>query len=122
MYQKLRQVRSGHRKAFEKITKADLHDATDDALKNLATSWGPFQVMGYKCIHMNISLGQLKGDKAVYYGMKWIDTNYGSYLRKGKYRDAFHIHNTGHPYPAVGPPKTYDPSYVNRGLRYMKQF
>ena len=122
VYQKLRQVRSGHRKSFENITKADLHDATDDALRNLATSWGPFQIMGYKCIHMNIKLGDLRGEKAVYYGVKWIDENYGNYLRKGKYRDAFHIHNTGHPYPKVGPPKTYDPSYVNRGLRYMKQF
>ncbi len=122
VYQKLRQVRSGHRMAFEMITKADLHDASDDALKNLATSWGPFQIMGYKCIHMNISLGELRGEKAVYYGIKWVDANYGKYLHKGKYRDAFHIHNTGHPYPTVGPPKTHDPSYVNRGIRYMKQF
>ncbi|PLW97934.1 MAG: hypothetical protein C0593_07070 [Marinilabiliales bacterium] len=122
VYHKLRQVKNGQRSAFEKITKADLHDATDDALRNLATSWGPFQIMGYKCIHMQISLGDLRGDKAVYYGIKWIDENYGSYLRKGKYRDAFHIHNTGHPYPKVGPPRTYDPAYVSNGLRYMKKF
>jgi hypothetical protein len=122
VYQKLKQVRSGHLPRFENITKADLHDATDEALKNLATSWGPFQIMGYKCIHMRINLSDLRSDKSVYYGIKWIDANYGNYLRKGKYRDAFHIHNTGHPYPTVGPPRTYDPQYVNKGLRYMKKF
>ncbi|MCX6233495.1 MAG: hypothetical protein NT175_02060 [Bacteroidetes bacterium] len=54
--------------------------------------------------------------------MKWIDMTYGDYIRKGRYKDAFHIHNTGDTYPVAGPPKTYDPKYVENGLMYMKYF
>ena len=122
VYQKLKKVRAGSLKSFEHITQAELKDASDEALKNLATSWGPFQIMGYKCIHLKINLSDLRNDKAIYYGSKWINMTYGDYLRKGKYRDGFHIHNTGHPYPTFGPSKTYDPKYVPRGLRYMKSF
>jgi hypothetical protein len=54
--------------------------------------------------------------------VKWIDLTYGDYIRRGQYKDAFHIHNTGRPYPDSGPPKTYDPKYVPNGLMYMKYF
>ena len=101
---------------------SDLRDATDGALKNMASSWGPFQIMGYKCIWLDIQLQDLRGEEALYWAVKWIDKTYGDYIRRGQYKDAFHIHNTGRPYPESGPPKTYDPKYVPNGLMYMKYF
>ena len=56
------------------------------------------------------------------HGAKWINKNYGDYLRKGQYKDAFHIHNTGRPYPIVGQPKTYHRLYVPNGLKYIEEF
>lgn len=32
------------------------------------------------------------------------------------------MHNAGSPYPESGPPRTYDPRYVGRGLRLMRAF
>jgi hypothetical protein len=122
VYHRLKRLKSGELKKYENLTPKDLHDATDEALRNMATSWGPFQVMGYKCTFLDVQLKDLRGDSSVYWGIKWISLTYGDYLKKGKYRDAFHIHNTGHPYPATGPPKTYDPRYVSNGLNYMEQF
>jgi hypothetical protein len=122
IYKRLVDVREKRLAKFENIRPADLHDATDEALKNMAHSWGPFQIMGYKCIWLDIQLKDLRGEQALYWAVKWIDLTYGDYIRKGKYKDAFHIHNTGRPYPASGPPKTYDSKYVPNGLMYMEHF
>ena len=35
---------------------------------------------------------------------------------------AFHLHNTGKPYPADGQPTTFHPDYVQRGMAYMRKF
>jgi hypothetical protein len=122
IYRRLVNVREKKLDRFENITYANLKDATDEALKNMARSWGPFQIMGYKCIWLDIQLKDLRGDDALYWAVKWIDLTYGDYIRKKQYKDAFHIHNTGRPYPPAGPPKTYDPKYVENGLNYMKYF
>lgn len=122
IYRRLVSVRDNKLDHYENIKPANLKDATDDALKNMARSWGPFQIMGYKCIWLDIQLKDLRGEEALYWAVKWIDLTYGDYIRRGQYKDAFHIHNTGRPYPDAGPPKTYDPKYVQNGLSYMKYF
>ena len=122
VYKRLKNVRDGKLADYEGVTQKMLHDASDEALKNLATSWGPFQIMGYKCLHLNINVADLRGNDAVYWGVKWINMEYGHLLKKGRYRDAFHYHNTGRVYPADGKPTTYDPNYVPNGLEYMRHF
>lgn len=122
IYKRLLNVRSGKLDHFENIKQANLRDASDEALRNMAHSWGPFQIMGYKCIWLDIQLNDLRGDDGLYWAVKWIDLTYGDYIRRGQYKDAFHIHNTGRPYPVAGPPKTYDSKYVPNGLAYMKHF
>jgi hypothetical protein len=122
IYKRLVNVKAGKLDRLENIRPPDLRDATDDALRNMAHSWGPFQIMGYKCIWLDIKLADLRGEQGLYWAVKWIDLTYGDYIRKGKYKDAFHIHNTGRPYPDSGPPKTYDAKYVPNGLMYMKHF
>lgn len=121
IYNKLKEVQSGKR-TLEGIKQEELKDATDDALKNLASSWGPFQLMGYKCFHLNIQIKDLRGSNSLDHGVEWINRTYGDYIRAGKYEDAFHIHNTGHPVPQDGKYKTYDPRYIPRGIQYMKYF
>ena len=121
VYNKLKDVQSGKRE-LEGISKTEIGDANDDALRNLASSWGPFQLMGYKCLHLNIQIKDLRGENSLDHGVEWINRTYGDYIRKGRYEDAFHIHNTGHAVPKDGKFKTYDPSYIPRGLEYMEYF
>ena len=71
---------------------------------------------------LDIKIRDIRGDQAVYYGVKWIDLTYGETLREKKYKDAFHIHNTGSPFPSNGISKTHDPKYCNNGLKYMDWF
>lgn len=122
VYKRLKKVRSGEMSEYEGVTTQMIRDASDEALENLATSWGPFQIMGYKCLHLNIKVSDLRGKNAVYWGVKWIDMEYGKMLRKGNYRDAFHYHNTGRVFPKNGKPTTYDKNYVPNGLNYMRYF
>lgn len=122
VYKRLKKVKAGELNEYEGVTKKMIADASDEALKNLATSWGPFQIMGYKCLHLNIKVSDLRGKDAVYWGVKWINMEYGNMVRKGNYRDAFHYHNTGRVYPKNGKPTTYDKNYVPKGLNYMRYF
>lgn len=122
VFKRLKQVRDGQRASYENVTSRHLANASDAALRNLATSWGPFQLMGYKCILLDVKIEDIRGPNGVEHGAKWINLTYGDVMRQGRYRDCFHIHNTGRPYPKSGGPKTHDPKYVPRGLAMMKQF
>ncbi len=122
IYKILKQVQLKKRQKYEFIRYNMIKDATDGALKNLARSWGPFQIMGYKCLYLGIKVKDLRGENALYWGMKWINLTYGDYLRKKRFQDAFHIHNTGEKYPLSGLSKTYDPNYVKNGLRFIAYY
>lgn len=122
VFERLKAVRDGERERYEQITSRELEGASDEALRNLATSWGPFQLMGYKCIQLNVQLRDIRGKDAIREGVKWIDLTYGDLLRAGRFEDAFHVHNTGKPMPANGRPTTFHPDYVPRGMAYMRKF
>ena len=122
VFRRLKQVRDGKRTNYENVTAAHLADASDDALRNLATSWGPFQLMGYKCILLDVNIRDIRGPNGVEHGADWINQTYGSAMRQGRFRDCFHMHNTGQPYPRTGLPRTHDPQYVPRGMSMMTQF
>lgn len=122
VFRRLQAVQAGKRPHLENVTTADLEGATEEALENLATSWGPFQLMGYKCIGLGVQIRDLRGESAIPLGIQWIDETYGDVLRSGRFRDAFHLHNTGKPHPTDGPPATHLPDYVDRGLALMQRF
>ncbi|MBK8806623.1 MAG: hypothetical protein IPO21_08245 [Bacteroidales bacterium] len=122
VYERLKKVKNGERRKLENITHAMIKYTPDDALENLASSWGPFQIMGYKCIQLGVNVKDLRSDESIFWGMKWINENYGKILKQGRFKDAFHYHNTGKIYPKIGPSKTYDPNYVTNGLKYMTYF
>lgn len=122
VYQKLKDIQGRKQVALEGITLSDIKDASDEALRNLASSWGPFQLMGYKCLHLGIKIKDLRGPNSLYWGVYWIDNTYGEFVRKGRYDDAFHIHNTGHTVPRNRKYFTYDSLYVPHGIEYMEYF
>ncbi|MEZ4799370.1 MAG: hypothetical protein R2809_06270 [Flavobacteriales bacterium] len=120
---KLEKLQSGKRDKFENIKANDIDGCNDECLENLSTSWGPFQLMGYKCIALGVNVADLRDEElAAEVGVRWIESEYGNYLSKKKYQDAFHIHNTGQRFPLNGVSKTHSPYYVSDGLRYMKIF
>lgn len=121
VYKKLLAVKNGNPDKFENILPQDLKAVPDSNLRKMAKSWGPFQIMGYKCFYLHLTVDQLI-DSSSFYGAQWIDLSYGDLLRKGDFKNAFHFHNTGKMYPDSGPPLTYNPNYVRNGMRYLKLF
>lgn len=122
IYQILKDVKEGKRKNYGQFTQKQLAVFSDKTLKKLATSWGPFQIMGYHCIPLGIDFQKLEGPESVLYGIQWAEKRYGNYLRRGEFEDAFHIHNTGQPLPVSRQPYTYDPAYITKGLKYIELF
>jgi len=122
VYTSLKNVRDKKTKKYGSIRYETIKDASDDALRNLASSWGPFQLMGYQSIELGVNVADIRGNNAVYWGIYWINKRYGTYLKKHKYKDAFHIHNTGRPMPWHGKSFTYDPNYINNGIKYINYF
>lgn len=117
VYKQLKKLKAGTRKDYGSLTQQDLQNASDEDIKNLARSWGPFQLMGYKCLELGIKVKDIRGDSAVYWGIYWINKSYGDHLRQKKYKEAFRIHNTGKPNG-----KTHDPDYVKNGLKHIEYF
>ncbi len=122
VYEKLKLVKNKKLSHYEKVFPESLKDIDDKTLREYASSWGPFQIMGYKCVELGISVDVLKGNKILYWSVKWINSNYGDYVRKKKFKDAFHLHNAGKVYPENNKPFTHDPEYVNNGLKYLEYF
>jgi len=118
VFEKLKAVKNGKLDSYSGLTKTDLQPRNEASLKLLATSWGALQIMGYNCISLKISIDQLKGANSLRYGILWCKLSYGKYLEKKDFKNAFHIHNTGKPYPSFWFPRTHDPLYVNKGLAY----
>jgi len=122
VYHRLKDLKEGKISNFENLTPEMLKNTPDDALKNLATSWGPFQLMGYKCTLLGVYVNDIRGENAVWWGAKWIRATYGGYLDQKRYSDAFHIHNTGKELPKIGKPRTHDPNYIANGIKFMHFF
>jgi len=122
VYTRLKLVQLHARGSYEHVKPENLNNAGDEALQNLASSWGPFQLMGYKCMLFGIKVRDLRGDDGVKWAAKWMDTTYGRYLRKNDYKSAFHIHNAGIPFPKDGASRTFNKKYVDEGLKWMAYF
>ena len=121
VYEKLLRVKKGQSDRFENILPDDLKEVPDSSLQAMAKSWGPFQLMGYKCFFLHITVEELI-DSSAFYGAQWIDLSYGDLLRQGDFVDAFHIHNTGKHLPEDSIPLTHDSLYIEKGMKYLQLF
>jgi hypothetical protein len=123
VFRELIKVKEGKRRAYEAVRQEHLGALSEEEIRDLATSWGPFQLMGYKAIGLGVDVEDLSDEEvAAREGARWIQKEYGRFLTRKKWKDAFHIHNTGKRFPLNGHSRTHDPYYVSDGVRYMKYF
>ncbi len=64
MFLKLDAVARGKQKSLETVKADHLIGMTDGDLQKLASSWGPFQIMGYKCYEIECGRGRAAGQKS----------------------------------------------------------
>ena len=85
-YRQLKNLRDGKRRKFEYLRRDDLEGLSDSEVRNLATSWVPFQIMGYHSIGLSksgetVTVKDLTGPRSVEIGVRWVAENYGTILR-----------------------------------------
>lgn len=94
---------------------AELAELQDDALRELATSWGYTQIMGYHVVGRGRSVRDLV-DPGRHYPIAIeliAEFAAGYQLDLGnEFEEMFRCWNTGRPYG-----QTYDPAYVEKGMR-----
>lgn len=122
IYEKLDLIAHGKLASMESVTYPKIKGLHVAQLRDLASSWGPFQIMGYKSLEIGVNVKSFEGANSVDIGTKWIKNEYGHILDKKDFKSAFHLHNTGRTYPKFGPPRTYHKEYIPRGLKYMEKF
>jgi hypothetical protein len=104
---------------YSGITQQQIKDASNDALKALATSWGTLQIMGWHCINnlmdidgTPVTISELRDpDRHIAYAVQLLRRTAGKYIRAKRYKEVFRIWNTGSPTGT-----TYHPNYVSNGL------
>lgn len=104
-------------KTYSGVKRSQIADATDAALKALATSYGLTQIMGWHMINnLKGTISDLRDpDKHLSYNVQLLALVGGNYLKRKDYESVLRIWNTGR---ANG--KTYHPYYVANALLVME--
>lgn len=100
---------------YNGIVQSRIADCTDAALRNLATSWGYTQIMGWWAIRMNWTVARLKDKNShLSLAVQLIEKVAPKQVEKGDWQAALRIWNTG---SAAG--KAHDLDYVYNALVVM---
>lgn len=102
---------------YSGVKRSQIKDASDAALRALATSYGLSQIMGWHMINnLKGAIADLRDpSKHLRYTILLMMIVAGVFLRKKDYESCLRIWNTGKPKG-----KTYDPNYVHNALLVMK--
>ena len=105
---KLQQVRDGELTQYNKIRRAQIKDASDDALNALATSYGLTQIMGWWSIHLDCKVADLRDpDKHLKHAVELMLVNSRGDFERAEYVGEYRQWNSG---SETG--RTHDPDYV----------
>lgn len=105
-------------RGFAEIHSGRIGQATDAALREMATSWGYTQIMGYHMVARPGDLHKLLDPDFHFHMAVWLLSEFVLDYRLDAGRDfaeMFCCWNTGRPHG-----RTFDPDYVDKGLRRMQ--
>lgn len=91
--------------------------AQDDVLRQFSTSWGFTQIMGYHVVGSGVTVAGLLDPAGHYRIAIELLAEFAHDYRldlASEFEEMFRCWNTGQPYG-----KTYDPAYVEKGMRRM---
>jgi len=104
-------------KNFGRIPRKTVMEKSDKELRDLATSFGLTQIMGFHCLDLGCNPEDLKGMYHLQWAAAWMQKNYGKKARERNWSSCFRIHNTG---KSQG--ETHRRDYVERGLARMAYY
>ncbi len=102
---------------FSNIQREKIIHLSDFELKQLATSYGLTQIMGYHCLELGCSIEDLKGEDHLLWSIAFIRKHYLKCILQKQWDICFRIHNTGNPSG-----KTHNKGYVQKGIKRMEYY
>lgn len=104
---------------YSGVRREQIKDASDAAIRALATSYSFSQIMGWHCINnLKCTIAELRDpNKHFGYTVKLLKIVGGNYMKHGDLEAVLHIWNTG---SANG--KTYHEDYVENALKVKKHY
>ncbi|MBX7059406.1 MAG: hypothetical protein K1X75_15190 [Leptospirales bacterium] len=103
--------------AWGGLSRRRIEAFSDSELKELATSYGLVQIMGYHCLSMGCTVADLRGQDQLLWAVAFMQTHYGKLAHKQAWARCFRMHNTGSPEG-----ETARDDYVQRGLLRMDYY
>ena len=116
VYKRLLELKNDGR-SFGRISRSAILNRSDNEIRDLATSFGLTQIMGFHCLDLGCSPDDLKGNYHLQWAAAWMQKNYGKKAKQEDWPSCFRIHNTGHPRG-----ETFRKDYVERGLARMAYY
>lgn len=104
-------------KPFARIARKQVQGLGEAELRELATSYGLTQVMGYHCLDLGCSIRDLAGSYHLLWSVAYIRRHYLNQVIRKEWSACFRIHNTGR---AEGVTSRDD--YAEKGLLRMKYY
>lgn len=115
VFEKLKTLRAGSLASYNNIPTSKVKDASDEALRALATSYGLTQIMGWWSIHLKCTVAELRDpEKHLGWGVILLQLTALRDLETEGFERVLRIWNSGSP---TG--KTHDPAYVANALKVM---
>lgn len=105
-------------RGFAEIHSRQIRKTPDDALRELATSWGYTQIMGYHMVGRPGGVRQLLDPRFHFRMAVWLLAEFAIDFHldlANDFAEMFCCWNTGRPHG-----RTYDPGYVSKGLGRME--
>ena len=116
VYKRLLELKHDNR-AYGGLSRTAVSAYSDQTLKQLATSYGLIQIMGYHCLKLGCRVEELKGDYQLQWAAAYMQFHYGTRAKQKAWEECFRIHNTGRPDGRTG-----RRDYVERGLTRMRYY
>lgn len=116
VYERLLELKHAGR-AWGGLKQNDLRRYSDAELKQLATSYGLTQIMGYHCLSLGCTIEELRGEYHLQWAAAYMQFHYGKVAKKRDWPACFRIHNTGRPDGS-----THREDYVERGMVRMEYY
>ena len=116
IFQRLLELKKDGR-SFGGIPRSRVSDLTDSQLRELATSYGLTQIMGYHCLDMGCSIQDLSGDYHLMWSVAYIRRHYLQKIKQKDWQACFRIHNTGKPEGT-----THRNDYAEKGVLRMQYY
>lgn len=116
VYQRLLEMKN-HGRSFSRLPVEKIRVLSDAELRELATSYGLTQIMGYHCLDLGCSIEDLAGEYHLLWSVAYMRRHYLPQIVKKDWEACFRIHNTGRPEGT-----THRSDYAERGLVRMRYY